>query len=119
MYRVYSTGTAIECDCAEDVAALLVALALPKMASVVVSRPAKKRELKVERRPAPADGDSAEASERRAALLALIRKAEFGLTLGELRRQTAKMDGRDRSNALQSLKLRGEIRRLGNTWKAA
>lgn len=72
-------------------------------------------------KPAPvAKADAAEsgpAGERRTTLLTLIVKSEVGLTLGELRKLTPKMDGKDRSNALQQLKATGEIRRAGNTWE--
>ncbi len=69
------------------------------------------------KRPA-ASSDSA-AAERRAFLLKEIQKCEAGLTLADLRNATPKMDGKDRSNALQLLKAEGLIKRAGNAWTAA
>ena len=63
-------------------------------------------------------GDSA-AVERCEALLTLIRKAENGATIADLRKATPKMEGKDRSNSLHVLKAKGRIRRAGNTWVAA
>lgn len=62
------------------------------------------------------DGD---AMARRETLLAVIGRADLGLTLSQLRNATPKMDGKDRSNALQSLKALGKIKRDGNAWRAA
>jgi hypothetical protein len=45
--------------------------------------------------------DDTDAVQRRVDLLRVIGKSEVGLTLGELRKQTPKMDGKDRSNALR------------------
>lgn len=56
---------------------------------------------------------------RRELLLSLIGKAPVGLSAGELRKQTPKMDTKDRGNALQLLKLAGSIRRAGNAWVKA
>jgi len=70
-------------------------------------------------RRAKAGSDDSEAAARRDVLLTAIGRSEFGLTLAELRKHTPKMDGKDRSNALQALKALGKIRRVGNTWKAA
>lgn len=56
---------------------------------------------------------------RCAALLTIIAKAENGATIADLRKATPKMDGKDRSNSLYTLKAKGQIRRAGNTWKAA
>ncbi len=64
-------------------------------------------------------GDSSAASHRRDVLLAAIGKSDAGLTLAELRKQTPKMDGKDRSNALQQLKAAKQIRRAGNAWVKA
>lgn len=63
--------------------------------------------------------DGTDASQRRAFVLALIAKAEVGLTGGEIRKHTPKMSAKERSNAIQILKARGEIRRTGNTWVKA
>jgi hypothetical protein len=63
-------------------------------------------------------GDT-EAAGRRAELLRVIAASPVGVTIGELRKKTPKMDGADRSNALTKLKLRGEIKRQGNAWVKA
>lgn len=63
--------------------------------------------------------ETSDAAARRELLLGLIQKSEIGLTLGELRKATPTMDGKDRSNAVQLLKSLGRIRRSGNTWVKA
>lgn len=78
----------------------------------------RQKERRVPRRAAAtkaAPGDGA-ALKRREILRAVIHKAPHGITLGDLRKQTAAIDGKDRSNALQQLKVAGEIVRVGNTW---
>jgi hypothetical protein len=60
-----------------------------------------------------------EAATRRDLLLALISKSPVGLTAVDLRQQTPKLKGPDRSNALAQLKTAGAIRRAGNTWVLA
>lgn len=57
-----------------------------------------------------------EAQARRDIILALIGKAEYGLTAADLRKGTAKMADKDRSNALSVLRMSGKIKRAGNTW---
>jgi hypothetical protein len=56
---------------------------------------------------------------RREQLLTVIGKSPVGLTLSDLRKQTPKMDGKDRSIALQILKAKKQIKRAGNAWIAA
>ncbi len=73
----------------------------------------------VEPKPMSAATSTSEAGARREQLLALISKAEVGLTIGQLRNATPKMDIKDRQNALSTLKAKGEIRRSGNTWVKA
>jgi hypothetical protein len=59
------------------------------------------------------------AAERRSTLLALIEKADVGLTHADLCTRTPKMDGVGRRNALNTLRVAGQIRRAGNTWVKA
>ncbi len=59
------------------------------------------------------------AVERCDLLLAIIGKAENGATIADLRKATPKMEGKDRSNSLYTLKAKGKIRRAGNTWVKA
>lgn len=66
----------------------------------------------------PEKGNSA-AAERRDLILALIEKSDVGLTLAEIRKQTAKMDDKDRGNAIQGLRMQEKIRRAGNAWVKA
>lgn len=65
------------------------------------------------------DGDDLKAVQRRDVLIRIIGKSPVGVTLGELRKQTPKMDGKDRSNSLQALKMQGMIKRVGNAWQVA
>lgn len=51
-------------------------------------------------------------------LLAIIEKAEHGLTISELRKATPKLGGVDRSAELQALKSAGKIKRVKNKWQA-
>jgi hypothetical protein len=83
---------------------------LPFVAAVAKPRKGKK---------APVAPDSSDASERRDVLLALIAKSAVGLTGPELKKSTPKMGDKDRSNTIQQLKARGQIKRAGNTWIAA
>lgn len=66
--------------------------------------------------PAPSGVDAAA---RREQLSALIGKSEVGMTVADLRKATPKMEGQDRSNALQALKMQGAIKRAGNSWVKA
>jgi hypothetical protein len=61
-------------------------------------------------------GGGGDAETRRDQLSAVIRKADDGLTLAELRKATPEMRGKDRSNALHTLKLAKQIRRKGKKW---
>lgn len=60
--------------------------------------------------------DSTDAAQRRKELLRLIFESEAGMTGAEIRKHTPTMGVKDRSNALSTLKLKGEIRRAGNMW---
>lgn len=60
-----------------------------------------------------------DAAQRRDVLLAAIAKSDVGLTVAELRKMTPKMDDKDRTNALQLLRVKGDIRRAGNAWVKA
>lgn len=64
-------------------------------------------------------GDESDASVRRKEILGLIFEAEAGMTAAEIRKHTPKMNVKDRSNALSTLKAKGEIRRAGNMWTIA
>jgi ribosomal protein S30 len=68
------------------------------------------------RRAARDDGAS---DERRELILTALARSEHGLTLGELRKATPKMDGKARSNVLQRLKAAGKVKRAGNAWVVA
>lgn len=121
MYRIFSAGTAIECESPQDVAALLAVFAPPPDVRRQKAKPrtrSVRRAVKPRPTSAPAP-ESTDAVSRRADVLSAIRKSDVGLTVGELRRVTAKMKGPDRSNALQQLKAAGSIRRAGNAWVAA
>lgn len=136
MYRLFSTGTAIECDSPQDVAALLAVFSLtpPKGANFLpepgaAPAPRKnqaKRAIGKRRRaitrsvvtPVSAS-ESTDAGARRELLRGLIGKSDVGLTTGELRARGPKMSDSDRRNALQTLKSKGEIKRAGNAWVAA
>lgn len=74
---------------------------------------------KVHRASAVKETNGTEAATRRDLLFTVIAKSEVGLTLAELRKATPKMDGKDRSNALQILKADGKIQRKGNAWQVA
>jgi hypothetical protein len=67
----------------------------------------------------PVSSSDSAAADRRALLLTAIGKSDVGLTLSDLRKATPKMDGKDRSSALQSLKTEGKIKRSGNAWTTA
>lgn len=71
------------------------------------------------KRPPASAPDATEAAQRRAELLAVIRKQEHGATVADLKRLTPKMDGIARSNELQRLKAAGSIQRAGNAWVLA
>lgn len=127
MYRIYSTGTAIECDTPQDVAALLAVFA-PPAPQVEARSPKPKTQRKAPTRRtvvkprggvSVAASESTEAASRRELLRGAIAKAEVGLTTGELRARGPKMSDVERRNALQTLKVKGEIKRAGNAWVAA
>lgn len=51
-----------------------------------------------------------------AQLLKTIDQSSVGCQLGDLKRATPKSHGAERSTALQKLKARGDIERVGNVW---
>ncbi len=137
MYRVFRSGIAIECDSAADVAALLATcgapseapaapvspsrVARPRVRRSAKQRPVRRRVTKPVRHAAvtPRSAGDSDAAGRRQILLALITKAEVGLTGSELLQRTPTMNPRDRQNALTGLKAQGAIVRKGNTWVKA
>lgn len=80
-------------------------------------------EAKPERRKKPrlklSGGGKNDAAQRRDLLLAIIGRSDVGVTISQLRKATPKMDGKDRSNAVQQLKAAGQIKRAGNSWVKA
>lgn len=65
------------------------------------------------------NGNLTDAMTRRGTIFGLIDKSPAGLTMADIRVKTPHMKPGDRGNALQSLKLAGTIRRVGNSWVKA
>lgn len=63
-------------------------------------------------------GDS-KATQRREVVFEAIESSAAGLNGRALREQTSKMSGKDRSNAIQTLKAAHRIRRAGKVWTVA
>lgn len=84
-----------------------------------VKRPYKKRASKEPQQVDVRLVDGTDAAQRRDVLLGVIAKSEVGLTAAELRKMTPKMAEKDRTNALQLLRMKGAIRRAGNAWVKA
>lgn len=136
MYRVLRNGVTVECDSAAEALSLLagfesvVSSVTYHVTPELVKKPrgkkrpvkrAKRRSAKprvVKPRVVPAARVLFSAGARRDEIVAEIRKAEFGLTRGELKRTFKTLTVSELGNALSVLRTSGAIRRLGNVWKA-
>lgn len=87
----------------------------PQPLPLTIERPAKVRKVKS----LAAAVEGSEAVVRRALLLGLIEKSGTGLTLAEIRKHTPELDNHTRANALNTLRVKGHIRRAGNAWVKA